>query len=149
MAKKKYYVVKQGHQRGIFDCWEDCQRNVLNYRGAIYKGFATIEEARAWYAEDGAAPTSQSGGGRGPPAAAVAMGRALSGGPCYAVKRGHRTGIFGSWADCQAAVTWFSGAEYKKFDSYEEAVAFLQGTPAAIPPAVQQMRDRPPGEQQP
>lgn len=43
----------------------------------------------------------------------------------YAVKKGHKTGIFDNWPDAQAATAGFSGPEYKKFRTKEEAEAFL------------------------
>lgn len=43
----------------------------------------------------------------------------------YAVKKGHQTGIFDNWADCQAAIKGFSGAEFKSFTTREEAEAYL------------------------
>ena len=39
----------------------------------------------------------------------------------YAVKKGHKTGIFDSWPDCQAATKGFSGPEFKSFTTREEA----------------------------
>ena len=44
----------------------------------------------------------------------------------YAVKRGHSTGVFDSWADCQKATQGFSGADFRSFSSREEAEAFIQ-----------------------
>lgn len=43
----------------------------------------------------------------------------------YAVKKGNETGIFDSWAECQAATKGFSGAEFKSFRTREEAEAYL------------------------
>ena len=43
----------------------------------------------------------------------------------YAVKKGHTTGIFNSWAECQAAISGFSGAEHKGFETEDEARAYL------------------------
>lgn len=45
----------------------------------------------------------------------------------YAVRRGRKTGIFHSWADCQAQTTGFSGAQFKSFSSVEEARQYLSG----------------------
>ncbi len=45
--KNKFYVVWEGHQRGIFDKWETCKKQVDGYTGAKYKGFTTLEEAKA------------------------------------------------------------------------------------------------------
>lgn len=44
----------------------------------------------------------------------------------YAVKRGHRTGIFDNWADCKAATEGFPGPEFKSFMSREEAEAYME-----------------------
>ena len=43
----------------------------------------------------------------------------------YAVKKGHATGIFNNWPEAQAAISGYSGAEYKKFNTKEEAEAYL------------------------
>ena len=44
----------------------------------------------------------------------------------YAVKKGHKTGIFDNWAECQAATKGFSGPEFKSFTTREEAEAYLE-----------------------
>ena len=43
----------------------------------------------------------------------------------YAVKKGHKTGLFESWEECKAAVDGFSGAEYKGFKERNEAWEYL------------------------
>ena len=43
----------------------------------------------------------------------------------YAVRKGHITGIFDNWPEAQAATLGFSGPEYKKFKTKEEAEAYL------------------------
>ena len=43
----------------------------------------------------------------------------------YAVRRGHKTGLFATWAECQKAVSGYSGAEFRGFTEKEEALAFL------------------------
>jgi len=50
----------------------------------------------------------------------------------YAVKRGHKTGLFTVWADCAAAVQGFRGAVYKGFMTEAEARDWLAGTGAAV-----------------
>lgn len=44
----------------------------------------------------------------------------------YAVKKGNKMGVFDTWEECQEAVKGFSGAEYKSFETEEEANAYLQ-----------------------
>ena len=46
----------------------------------------------------------------------------------YAVRKGHKTGLFYTWDECKKAVHGYSGAEYKGFLTKEEAEAFLNIT---------------------
>ena len=41
----KYYAVRVGKSTGVFFTWEECQKQVIGYPGAVYKSFTTIEEA--------------------------------------------------------------------------------------------------------
>ena len=41
-----YYAVKKGHQVGIYNTWTECQQQVKGFRGAIFKKFKTLEEAK-------------------------------------------------------------------------------------------------------
>lgn len=51
MAKQqKFYVVWKGAEPGIYTSWTDCQLQIKNYKGAIYKSFATREEAEHAFA---------------------------------------------------------------------------------------------------
>lgn len=45
----------------------------------------------------------------------------------YAVRKGRKTGVFSTWADCQKQVTGYSGAEFKGFKSKNDAIAYLDG----------------------
>ena len=47
MAKQKYYVVWKGVNPGVYTSWTDCQLQIKNYAGALYKSFETREEAEA------------------------------------------------------------------------------------------------------
>lgn len=51
MTKKKVYAVRKGKQTGIFDTWEECKRATYGYSGAVYKSFATRQEADAYLNE--------------------------------------------------------------------------------------------------
>ncbi|MCR4658960.1 MAG: ribonuclease H family protein [Bacteroidales bacterium] len=47
MAKKqKYYVVWQGGAPGVYDRWDDCERQVRGHKAARYKSFDTLAEAQ-------------------------------------------------------------------------------------------------------
>lgn len=43
----------------------------------------------------------------------------------YAVRKGQKTGIFDNWEECRNAVSGYPGAEYKGFQTVEEAQRFL------------------------
>ena len=45
---KKFYAVKRGRKTGIFTVWAECAAQVKGFQGAVYKGFMTEDEARAW-----------------------------------------------------------------------------------------------------
>ena len=45
---KKFYAVKRGRKTGLYTVWAECAAQVKGFQGAIYKGFMTEEEARAW-----------------------------------------------------------------------------------------------------
>jgi ribonuclease HI len=47
MAPKKYYAVLKGRKTGIFTSWEECEKQVKGFRGALYKSFKTKGEAEA------------------------------------------------------------------------------------------------------
>ena len=49
--KKNFYSVARGRNTGIFSAWfgpGDAESQIKGFEGARYKGFPTIEEARAW-----------------------------------------------------------------------------------------------------
>lgn len=48
MATKKYYAVASGRVPGIYTTWNDCQKQVIGYKGARYKSFPTRETAEAY-----------------------------------------------------------------------------------------------------
>lgn len=52
MAAKKYYVVKIGKVPGIYLSWDECKQNTDGFPGAVFKGFATIQEAEEYLGDD-------------------------------------------------------------------------------------------------
>jgi ribonuclease HI len=59
---KKFYVVWQGRQTGIFTDWNTCKKQVDAFAGAKYKSFKTREEAEAAFTGSSAPSSSKSGG---------------------------------------------------------------------------------------
>lgn len=45
--------------------------------------------------------------------------------PYYAVRKGRKPGIYETWAECEAQVKKFTGAQFKKFSTQSEAQAFI------------------------
>lgn len=45
---RKYYAVKRGRTPGIYTTWAECQRQVSGFSGAVYKSFASHQQALAW-----------------------------------------------------------------------------------------------------
>lgn len=43
---KKYYVIWEGKDQGIFESWEECKALIDGYKGAKYKSFKNYEEAK-------------------------------------------------------------------------------------------------------
>ena len=48
-SKKKYYVVWQGNEPGIYNSWAECLLQVKGYPAAKYKSFTTLEAAKEAY----------------------------------------------------------------------------------------------------
>ena len=43
----------------------------------------------------------------------------------YGVRKGRKIGIYTTWKECEENVKGYSGAEYKKFSTYEDALGFI------------------------
>ena len=46
MNNKKFYVVWKGGNPGIYFSWTECQNEIKNVKGALYKSFKNLEEAK-------------------------------------------------------------------------------------------------------
>jgi len=44
----KFYAVRVGRTTGIFNSWEECQKNITGFKGAQYKSFLNIDEAKSY-----------------------------------------------------------------------------------------------------
>jgi ribonuclease HI len=49
--KKKYYVVWQGHEPGVYDSWAECQQQVKGFPNAKYKAFKSRKAAKDAFIE--------------------------------------------------------------------------------------------------
>ncbi len=48
----KYYAVKVGKNPGVYETWEEVQKNVVGFKGAIYKSFSSLKEAKVFLNEE-------------------------------------------------------------------------------------------------
>ncbi len=48
IEKNKYYAVKKGHKKGIYNNWEECKKQIYNYPNAEYKKFNTLDLAKKY-----------------------------------------------------------------------------------------------------
>ncbi len=60
----------------------------------------------------------------------------------YAVKKGLTTGIYLNWEDCKAQIDGYPRAEYKGFNTIEEAETFLTGEAVVQPEYTSMENDR-------
>lgn len=107
---KKFYVVWEGHQPGIYDSWENCQREIKGYPNARFMGFSTLELARKAFSNPESVIKSKS--------------RSYF----YVVWHGHRPGIYTTWEEAQKNIQGFPKAVFKTFGSRQLAEkAFEEG----------------------
>ena len=57
---KKYYVVWEGRETGIFTDWNTCKNQIDKFAGAKYKSFKTLGEAEAAFHGTSASPVKKS-----------------------------------------------------------------------------------------
>lgn len=44
----KFYAVAKGVQPGIYTSWSECEKQVKNFKGALYRSFTNKEEAQTY-----------------------------------------------------------------------------------------------------
>lgn len=54
MGKYKYYAVAVGKTPGIYDSWNAAHEQIFNFEKPYFRGFQTLEEARAFMLGRGA-----------------------------------------------------------------------------------------------
>jgi len=101
---KKIYAVQKGKKTGIFNTWEECQKQINGFSGAIYKSFKTTEKDLAKKFIQGDKTV-----------------KSLKNIKFYTVIRGNKTGVFDTWELAKEAIEGFSGAKYKSFKNKEMA----------------------------
>ena len=46
-GRSAFYYVKEGRTPGLFASWKDCERSVKGVDGAVFRGYASLEEVSA------------------------------------------------------------------------------------------------------
>ena len=52
-GNRRFYVVWEGREPGVYDSWEECEAQVNGYPGAKYKSFSSQADAVAAFRGDG------------------------------------------------------------------------------------------------
>lgn len=48
-SNKTYYVVRVGREPGIYNTWSECKKHVVAYKGAKFRKFSSLTEAKAYF----------------------------------------------------------------------------------------------------
>lgn len=122
-----FYAVRRGHTPGIYETWGECQKQTLKFAGAQFKKFETKEEADQFMLETKSSKSKKEDNRYAPYKKDEKPAKGSKNKPpaYYAVHKGHKTGVFETWGDCQEQITDFKGARYKKFDNREDAEEFV------------------------
>ena len=84
MSKEKFYVVWKGHNPGIYLSWSDCQNEVKNVKGALYRSYKNLEEAKVAFSlgyKKSIKKDSKKNLGAGPELNSISVDAASSGNP--------------------------------------------------------------------
>ncbi|TKR68123.1 hypothetical protein L596_024152 [Steinernema carpocapsae] len=146
-AADKFYAVARGKVVGVFTDYEKVKSHIADYPQPLHKKFGTADEARAYYEkfangkEDkkevkeaketkepaAEAKESEKAETENKKASSEPRGQKEEVAVFYAVAKGHKTGVFLTWAECKEQTEGFKGAKFKKFDNEEDAKLFAEG----------------------
>ena len=48
---KKFYVIFEGHQPGIYNSWPECSKYTKDFIKPVFRGYETEDEAKKAYKE--------------------------------------------------------------------------------------------------
>ncbi|VDM44289.1 unnamed protein product [Toxocara canis] len=152
-SAKRFYAIARGKVIGIFTDFEEVKKHIADYPQPMYKKFEDLAEAKAYFEKytTGDNHTEDEKTGKG----IVEMGSTekergkekshkkedsknedkdnsrdkdnSKEKVYYAVARGHKPGVYATWAECQEQTKDFKGAKFKKFTDEEEAKMFAEG----------------------
>lgn len=101
---KKIYAIQKGKVPGIYETWEDAQKQINGFSGAIYKSFKDTEiDLAKEYVNGGIVKSSKDKE------------------KYYVVLKGHKEGVFDNWDEARQSIENYPNASYKSFKSKEMA----------------------------
>ena len=105
-----FYAVAEGREVGIYSTWEECEKQVKKFSGAVYKKFKSRREAEVYLLKE------------------MYKDNIIENQPeyFYAVAVGRQPGVYTTWKECEKEVKGVSEARYKKFKSFQLAEQFLR-----------------------
>ncbi|KAF5826726.1 hypothetical protein DUNSADRAFT_2260 [Dunaliella salina] len=111
MGAKKFYAVREGRQKGVWESWASVQPLVSGFAGCVFKSFPSKEEAEAFVRGD-------SQGGAGAPKPTRFFGIRYP---------SNVAGVYQSWEVVKPLVHEVSGSVFKGgFATAEDAVKWVQ-----------------------
>lgn len=108
---KKYYAVAEGYHTGVFNTWEECERETKGYSGARFKRLGTKDVAKKWLAEN--IDDNKEENIKAPS-------------KYYAVAVGRQVGVFSTWEECRSSVDGYPRAKFRSFTNKQDAYTWLE-----------------------
>lgn len=142
MAKEAFYAVREGRIPGIYPNWPECLKQVDGYKGAIYKKFQNIRDAKVfvgkYYGEKVDEPLIKKELSRREYLSSVKKRTTVSSSSSlmskvvkfYGVKSANpniKSRIFHEWAETQNYMRGKKGLSVKRFERINEALNFVNG----------------------
>jgi ribonuclease HI len=102
-----FYAVKVGFAPGIYQSWDDAKEQTSGFKNPVFKKFSMLTEAEEFL--------------KGESVSVPKSGKSKY----YGVQVGHTPGVYADWSAVLEQVTGFKGAKQKRFETLEEAQAFV------------------------
>jgi ribonuclease HI len=114
MAKtKKFYVVWKGKTPGVYNTWDECQRQTAGFEGAKFRSFEHYATAMQAYKDPGSVPVNTKDKKT----------------KYYVIWRGWEPGIYTDWNEAKKQIDGATSPKYKTFGSKELAEEAFENGP--------------------
>ena len=123
LRKQTYYAVAAGTIPGVYESWNEAQKQISGYSGFVLKKFHDQAAAHHFI------QTCQQGIPRNEAQQQQKVAEAVPSSAhsaYYAVAVGKRPGIYSSWAAAEEHVSGFSGAKFRRFSARKEAENYMK-----------------------